>query len=99
MEHGSDGDTNGNWYPWNDPKVFEKKNKNNNKQTKNKNKKKLVELEIGGRIEPIQNAAPLRSVRILGRVQESWGDLLSLKKKTPVKTSAKKMQQISTEGV
>ena len=39
----------------------------------------LEELEIGGRIETIQITALLRSARILRRVLETWGDLLSLK--------------------
>ena len=36
-------------------------------------------LEIGGRMETIQTTALLRTARILNRVQETWGDLLSLK--------------------
>ena len=37
------------------------------------------ELEIRGRIETIQTTALLRSVRILRRVLETGGDLLSLR--------------------
>ena len=37
------------------------------------------DLEIGGQVETIQTTALLRTVRILGRVLETWGDLLSLK--------------------
>ena len=37
------------------------------------------DLEIRRRVEIIQTAALLRSARILRRVQEIWGDLLSLK--------------------
>ena len=37
----------------------------------------LGELEIEGRIETIQTTADLRSARILSRVLETWGDLLS----------------------
>ena len=40
------------------------------------------ELEIGGRIETIQTTALLRTTRILRRVLETWGNLLSL---TPTK--------------
>ena len=41
--------------------------------------KGLEDLEVGGRIESIQMIALLRTVRILRRVLETWGDLLSLK--------------------
>ena len=41
--------------------------------------KGLENLEIGGRVENIQTTALLRTVRILRRVQETSGDLLSLK--------------------
>ncbi len=40
---------------------------------------RLEELEIRGRVETIQTTALLRSIRILRRVLETWGDLLSLK--------------------
>ena len=39
----------------------------------------LEDLEITGRGETIQTTALLRSSRILRRVLETWGDLLSLK--------------------
>ena len=39
----------------------------------------LEDLEVGGRVETIQIIALLRTARILMRVQETWGDLLSLK--------------------
>ena len=39
----------------------------------------LEDLEITGRVETIQTTALLRSVRILQRALETWGDLLSLK--------------------
>ena len=39
----------------------------------------LDDLEVGGRVETIQTTALLRTARILGRVLETWGDLLSLK--------------------
>ena len=41
--------------------------------------KGLVDLEVGGRVETIQMTALLRTARILRRVLETWGDLLSLK--------------------
>ena len=41
--------------------------------------KGLEDLEVGGRIETIQTTALLRTARILRRVLETWGDLLSLK--------------------
>ena len=40
---------------------------------------RLEDLEVGGRVETIQTTALLRTVRILRRVLETWGDLLSLK--------------------
>ena len=39
----------------------------------------LEDLEVGGRAETIQMTALLRTARILIRVLETWGDLLSLK--------------------
>ena len=41
--------------------------------------KDLEDLEVGGRVETIQTTALLRTARILRRVLETWGDLLSLK--------------------
>ena len=41
--------------------------------------KGLEDLEVGGRVETIQTTALLRMARILRRVLETWGDLLSLK--------------------
>ena len=41
--------------------------------------KSLEDLEVGGRVETIQTTALLRTARILRRVLEIWGDLLSLK--------------------
>ena len=43
--------------------------------------KGLEDLEIGGQVETIQTTALLRTARILTRVLETWGDLLSLKLK------------------
>ena len=41
--------------------------------------KGLEDLEVGGRVETIQTTALLRTARILRRVLETWGNLLSLK--------------------
>ena len=41
--------------------------------------KELEDLEVGGRVETIQTTELLRTARILRRVLETWGDLLSLK--------------------
>ena len=41
--------------------------------------KGMEDLEVVGRVETIQTAALLKTVRILRRVLETWGDLLSLK--------------------
>ena len=41
--------------------------------------KGLEDLEVGGRVETIQTTALLRMAKILRRVLETWGDLLSLK--------------------
>ena len=41
--------------------------------------KSLADLEVGWRVETIQTTALLRTARILRRVLETWGDLLSLK--------------------
>ena len=41
--------------------------------------KGLEDLEIGGRVATIQTTALLSTARILRRVLETWGDLLSLK--------------------
>ena len=41
--------------------------------------KGLGDLEVGGRVETIQTTALLRRARIVRRVLETWGDLLSLK--------------------
>ena len=41
--------------------------------------KGLEELQVGGRVETILTTVLLRTARILRRVLETWGDLLSLK--------------------
>ena len=41
--------------------------------------KGMEELEVGGRVETIQTTTLLRTAKILRRVRETWGDLLSLK--------------------
>ena len=40
---------------------------------------RLEDLEVGGQVETIQTTALFRTARILRRVLETWGDLLSLK--------------------
>ena len=40
----------------------------------------LKKLEIRERVDTIQTTALLRSARIVRRVQETWGDLLSLRR-------------------
>ena len=40
--------------------------------------KGLEDLEVGGRVETIQTTALLKTARILRRVLETWGVLLSL---------------------
>ena len=40
--------------------------------------KGLEDLEVDGRVKTIQTTAFLKTARILRRVQETWGDLLSL---------------------
>ena len=40
--------------------------------------KGLNDLEVGGRVETIKSTALLKTARILRRVLETWGDLLSL---------------------
>ena len=41
--------------------------------------KGLEDLEVGGQVETIQTTTLLRTAKILRRVLEIWGDLLSLK--------------------
>ena len=41
--------------------------------------KGLEDLEVGDQVETIQKTALLKTARILRRVLETWGDLLSLK--------------------
>ena len=59
--------------------------------------KGLEDLEVGGRVETIQTTVLLEMARILRRVLETWGDLLSLNLlwKTCRKLAKKRMQQIS----
>ena len=40
--------------------------------------KELEDLQVGGWVETIQTTELLRTARILGRVLETWEDLLSL---------------------
>ena len=41
--------------------------------------KGLEDLEVGRRVETIRTTALLRTARILRRIPETWGDLVSLK--------------------
>ena len=41
--------------------------------------KGLEDLEVDGRVETIQITSLLRTARIVWRILETWGDLLSLK--------------------
>ena len=66
VEHESDGYTNSNWCSWYSYYIIWLV-------------KELEYLEIRGRVETTQTTALLRSTRIIIRVLESWGDLLSLK--------------------
>ena len=40
--------------------------------------KGMEDLEVSGRVETIQTTSSLKTARILRRVLETWGDLLSL---------------------
>ena len=48
----------------------------------------LEDLEIRGRMNTIQTTPLLRSARILRRILETWGDLLSLKLHTKLSANA-----------
>ena len=39
----------------------------------------LEDLKVGSRVETIQTTALFKTARILRRILETWGDLLSLK--------------------
>ena len=41
--------------------------------------KELEDLRVGGWVDTIQSTAFMRMVKILRRVLETWGDLLSIK--------------------
>ena len=41
--------------------------------------KGIEDLEVGGRVETFQTTALLRTARILRRLLDTWGDLLSLR--------------------
>ena len=59
--------------------------------------KELEDLEVGWREETIQTTALLGTARILRRVLETWGDLLSLKLqwKPSAKTDVKNSQGVN----
>ena len=58
--------------------------------------KGLKDLEVGGRIETIQMTALLRTFRILRKVLETWGDLLSPK---PQRKPSANIDVKSSKGV
>ena len=63
--------------------------------------KGLEDLEIGGRVETIQMTALLRTARILRRVLETWGDLLSLtlqRKKPSVSADVKNSKGVNNNN-
>ena len=51
--------------------------------------KRLEDLEKRGRVQTIQTTTLLRSARIVRRVLETWGQLLSLSKKPSVNVRVK----------
>ena len=55
--------------------------------------KGLEDLEVGGRVETIQTTALMKTARLLRRVLETWGDLLSLnlQSKTIIKHRCEKL--------
>ena len=59
----------------------------------------MEDLEVGGRVETIQTIALLKKPRILRRVLETWGDLLSpkLQWKTISKRWCEKLQEEEEE--
>ena len=60
--------------------------------------KDLEDLEVGGRVETIQTTALLRTVRILRRVLETWGDLLSLKLQWKTITDVKHSKGVNNDN-
>ena len=58
----------------------------------------LEDLEVGGRIETIQTTALLRTARILRRVLETWGDLLSLKLQWKTNTGVKNSRGVNNNN-
>ena len=61
--------------------------------------KALEDFEIGGQVETIQTTALLRTARILRRVLETWGDLLSLKSvKLSVNTDVKNSKGVNNNN-
>ena len=57
--------------------------------------KGLEDLEITGRVETIQTTALLRSARILRRVLDTWGDLLSLSERPLANADLKNFQGVN----
>ena len=56
--------------------------------------KRLEDLEVAERVETIQTTELLGTARILKRVLENWGDLLSLKLQLKPKNS----QRVNSNG-
>ena len=57
--------------------------------------KGLGDLKVSGQVETIQMTALLRTARILKRILGTWGDLLSLKKKTAANTDMKNSKGVN----
>ena len=63
--------------------------------------KGLEDLEVSGRVETIQTTALLKTARLLRRVLETWGDLVSLKlqwKNHQLTLSAKKSKRVNNDN-
>ena len=60
----------------------------------NELQKEMENLEVGGRVETIQTTALLRKARILRKIMETKGNLLSLKKRPPAITDMKNSHDI-----
>ena len=56
------------------------------------------DLKIRGRVETIQATTLLRSARILRRVLETWGDLLSLWKRLLANADVKNSQEVNNNN-
>ena len=61
--------------------------------------KSLEDLEVGGRVETIQTTALLGTARILRRVLETWGNLLSLSEKPSANTDVKNSKGVNNNNM